>query len=463
MSNKEDSTRFFSVRVDNAGHSIYRRELDGEVVSLLRKIYDVPSESASSDKSNKGRVPHPFGMSVVDEFDESSPYHTACIEAKAKSTVGLGIMSESDKDVNGDGMPDKGFEPSNVDTILNPLTMETAQSVLNDLAEDYFKKANAYMEIKRELPNGKNGNSRIVGVHHIQAHKVWAFVEEDGVNHHFEVESEKRGTLKMPAFGDSVGFLERNPDLLDASDVSATGNSAAITEVLGVRYISEIIAFRSSSSKSKWYGIPKWISAVPSIELGQMMDQYFFDFFNNRGVPEFIIIIKGGVISDAEWVKVENTIKANIGSGNAFKSCALNFSNSNVEVQIEKLGVDSSREDFFPATSDSLAMRIVTAHQVPPLLAGILIPGKLGATNELPNALRAFQILVIGPAQVHFQQVLGATLGNPKKNGGLGLAPKDFSFRRITDAIDVNAMDTSTRMREPEGSGRDPKDGLKND
>jgi hypothetical protein len=121
------------------------------------------------------------------------------------------------------------------------------------------------------------------------------------------------------------------------------------------------------------------------------------------------------------------------------------------------------------------AASVTRAQRVPPILAGILIPGKMGAANELPNAIMAFQTLVIGPWHTIWQSILGATLGG-KFNGGLGLTVKDFEFKSIVDAMaeglakltpkgPEGAANTVSGMREtlPEAaaSGRDVNDGLK--
>ncbi len=100
---------------------------------------------------------------------------------------------------------------------------------------------------------------------------------------------------------------------------------------------------------------------------------------------------------------------------------------------------------------------------MPPLLAGIQVPGKLGAQNEMPNTMAAFQALVVGQDQQLWSRALGRTLGSPE--AGLGLAETDFDFWTIMDEIDLAVLSTVGGMKEslPEAKagGRDLKAGPK--
>ena len=101
--------------------------------------------------------------------------------------------------------------------------------------------------------------------------------------------------------------------------------------------------------------------------------------------------------------------------------------------------------------------------EVPPLLAGIVVPGKMAAANELPNALLGFQTLVIGPAQRSLWTILSQTLGGG--DGVRGIGPGDLRLRAITDEFDMGKVDTTARMKQPvaeaQAQGRDPAAGLK--
>jgi hypothetical protein len=169
----------------------------------------------------------------------------------------------------------------------------------------------------------------------------------------------------------------------------------------------------------------------------------------------------------------------------------VNVGGDEIEVQFDKLDSESEGTADSEAQSVANAMAVVTAHGVPPLIAGIQVPGKMGGNNEFPNALQAFHAQYANPVQTYMSGVLAATLGSPKLNGGLKVSsdmflgktsdekepdpedptgmkmrPKNHrgnGFWTILDSIDVDKADTISRMKQPLGEataqGRDLKAG----
>lgn len=409
----------------------------------------------SEQPDQKGtRVEHPFDFAAVGQFKNANPYHSTCLEAKVAATTGINFHDAKKKilvkDDEGNIVGEKWKkQETKVAKKTRGLSNGPFISELNAACEDFWNVSVGYLEVVREKPGGK-----ITGLHHLAARRVWKFLEEDGVNYHYEIDAEGHGTnRRFAAFGDSVEFLKRNKQVLGLGDTT-------VADRMDQR-VSEVICFRQPSSQSKHYSIPDWVSAVQPIELIQCILQYKFDFFQNRGVPEFMLFITGQHVDDEQWEAIEKALQANMGLGNSHKTVAINLSNSEVKVQVEKLAMDNKLEDEINASSDPLALMIVSAHRVPPLLAGIQIPGKLGATNELPNALMAFQKLVIDSAQTIFQETLGLTLGDSTE-GIRGLTMDDFAFSSILDEFDLNKMDTMSRMRTPAAGGeRDLDEGLR--
>jgi hypothetical protein len=231
------------------------------------------------------------------------------------------------------------------------------------------------------------------------------------------------------------------------------------------------------------------MAAVPSIELVQCMTQHEFDFYFNRGVPEFLLFLLGKNIGGC-WPKIETMLKANQGIGNSHKAQAVHIPGNPEEttVQIEKLAMEDAGNSGFTEKSGTLDMRIATAHGMPPQLANIALPGKIGAANEGPNAMLTFQMRKLGQAQKNFSRVLSCTLGGDgvkfaqpegesqsiakDKWVAKGAKPVDDNgvpqfvqpgngFNTILDGMTLGAQNTLAGMAEPlAGSARNPDDGL---
>lgn len=419
-----------------------------DLPQILRKA-DNP-DVGSNQMSGLGVVPHPFDFQVACELVRYNEHHSACINAKVRSQVGLGHPTNPDR----------------IDDILNPVCESTWQETIMDVAEDFHSTGNGFIEVVRQ------GNE-IAGLFHVRAPSVFP-VFEGGRDRHFIVNNNdpQLGTglaVRMASFGDKDAFIQRANEGFPSSSIAQAAGTGIFAQIdtSDPDRISEIVHFRRPTSLSKWYGFPNWLGALAGIELIQMIMQHNFDFFLNRGVPEFMLFLLGQKLNKKDMDSITDSIKANIGMGNSHKSLAVNLDvvASDFKVQLEKLmGDNGLNDDAFATFRENLAMGIVSAHGVPPLLAGIQIPGKLGATNELPNALMAFQVLQNGPDQRLFTQKLAATLGNPEYSS-LGLTREDFKFKPVTEEINIAEMDTVARMRQSPAQataeGRDLAQGVR--
>lgn len=448
---------------------LYGRQLEKRsFATMLMKAAIRDETERSAQGETIGRKPHPFDMVQAGLFLTSNTHHAASIKAKQNATTGLGFLTAFDMAMRQNekraraGMtiePDSISEEvlnekqSKVAKALNPMCSVSFQDLMDHVGEDLANTHNGYIEVVRR--GGDPVKGPITGLHHIPAAEVFVHVENRAHDYHYEVVTTgvEGGVRRFARFGDKADFMER-----------PTGGKAPGTSgELSPEAVSEVIHFRYPSSMSRYYGIPTWLSAVASIELVQALHQHEFDFYNNRGVPEFLLFLMGKKLGSEEWDEVEKLFQAQIGPGNAFKSGAFNFGDD-MTVQLEKLAMEGKSDGRFQEMANSLALEIVSGHRIPPLLAGITIPGKLGATNELPNALMAYQTLTVAPDQTTLQATLGCTLGETTVNGGLPLTFEDFEMRSILDVMDLGRMDTIARMRETvpeaEEEGRDVDAGL---
>lgn len=458
----EEEEQFIELLMEHRDLYPQYSDEDGLAVFMLKQLNAMKAAPTRQDVS-VGTKPHPFDFPATTLLKNYNSHHSTCIETKKECTVGLGFWPKNWEEIMSEENPIKRriqleTTQTEAEKQLDPLCDKSFLDSLGDAAEDYWQTGNGYLEIVRPFNKTNPYREAITGIHHISASSVHVVVEDDKLNISYEVGSDLSdsggmstgvGDNRFAKFGDLKDFISRHN----------------ITKENG-QTISELIHFRRPTSLSKWYGMPDWLSAVVAIELVQCMHQHHYDFFLNRGVPEFMLFFLGKKIEKKNWDKIQAAMKANIGLGKSHKSLAVNLTDENMKVQLEKLAMEDGKGgDGFKDKQEILALNIVSAHRTPPLLAQIQIPGKLGATNEFPNALMGYQKLVIAPGQKVFRTELVNSLGNEEYNGSLSLTSEDFLLRTILDDTDMKALDTISRMRETQAeaqeSGRDPKDGLK--
>lgn len=446
------------------------------LVSDLRK--GLTDSMGSVRGRTAGEQMHPVNFENAAALMFAVNIQETCIRTKRDATVGLGFMTEQERQERerqreladqahsqamegpsskpkpkpDSSKPDEAvgkamllkeeLEQSKAEQVLDELCGDDGWDGLSlQLGEDYENTGNCYIEVVRE-------GGKIVALWHVPASTVKVFNEGKKPHYYFKVD-DVGGTHYFPRFGDLEGFKERNPDLKQPS--SDGGDPDDFTE---------LIQIKQPTSFDPNYGLPSWLSCTPWLELAQKVMQYDFDYFDNRAVPDLMVLLTGAKVPEKDMDAIKGQVKETVGSGKRHRTIVANLPHPETKVTIERLNADN-RERFTDLWTN-IQLQIVSTHRVPPLLAGVVLPGKMAAANELPNALIAFQTLYIGQHQKVFSKRLGATLGSD--DADLGLVPDDFVFRKITDFYDMGEVDTMSRMREnvaeASAQGRELEDGL---
>ncbi len=446
-----DSPRVSQVFLNS--RNLYGQDRDRleSLVATVCKTVGVVDQEDSKQGSILGRVAHPVDMQGIQQLKDHNEYHSACLEAKISATVGL------------------GFKSPKIAKTLSPYCNLSFQDVVNEAAADYWEYGGGAIEISR------NSGGNIRGVYHLPAPTLFAFVENGPNEFHYEVVAGEVSTIFPTNLKDSRRYARfGDVDNLRAR-AGVDGGIAGFAAPDDVE-IGEVIYLPRSSNRSQHYGYPDWVGCLSSIELDQCLTQYQFDFFFNGGVPEGLFVVAGGKMDDKTWDALETQFKSHQGLGNRRKIMLANLSGENLTIEFIPFTLEGQTTGDHSKLSDANALKVVTAHRVPPLLAGIQIPGKLGANNEMSNSIMGFQTLVIAQAQKQISAILAGTLGDPKLNGDLGLTAADFlgegtpemdpnpdptgdpqmtprdnkgnGFRTITEEINLGAMDTMSTMRD---------------
>lgn len=470
------------------GDSVLQKAFDSNIIGKELK------EAGVTNVPQAVRIlPMPYSKKTIMQLMNVDVHHMRCLAAKVAATTGLGFMTDEEvqrKDrerrlqdmaqmaLNEPDSPalakasedllkelvDPSRKRAKADEILDPLCQFTFQDLLSSANWD-LEHGDGYIEVKRDQ------NDKIVGLHRLHADSVWVVVDTGTGGFHYMVRANAgatgTNTRHFCQFGKKDAFM------LKIKEKDFGSNMQDVASFLGLSFgvsgkdpkredISEVIHFRGPNAFSNYYGYADWFPAVPQLELSKAVTRHKFDYYYNRGVVEFLVSVIGTKIDDDDWNEFVDKLNSNQGTANKRKSGAINLRDELAKVDVHKLGaeVDSAT---FKEDSETIASKVVTAHGVPPVLANLQIPGKIGAANETVSALLAFQLLTIGQRQRHIERTLAATLGS--KEAGLNLTEDNFVLRRITDLMNMENADTASRMRTElpvaQAQGRKVEDGLK--
>lgn len=455
---------------------------DTDLHNLLNNIVKVSKEQGKdaqlTNQNVRGSILATYGVippvdvAVARSMKDISPHHASCIRSKLNAIMGLGFVSEGDEvqqSITSPGdsaeqtqakafslLTGEAYVESKADKILDPLTLDGFAYELYRAVEDYLDAGTGYLEVVR----GKGNKTKaIVGLNWIpyEQLRVVVVTDDDGrgrIVYKYNPPQDMGGSVGGQQYFSTFGLNNRK-----------WVHEKFYKTTRSIDTISEVIAFKTPSNMNKWYGYPDWLSASTIVTLLGLSLQYKSDFYTNRGVLAYILSITGDVDGD-KWDQIEAMVQGSVGGGNNFRNLAIQLASKEASVDVHKLASSDKTELQFAKDTEVYAQLIVSAHRVPPVLANILIPGKLGATNETVQALIAFQLLNIGPHQQVIQSTLARTLGGDE--GVSDLETEDLRLRKITSQFDIVGLDTVANMREDattainsDGSARDVSDGVK--
>jgi len=177
--------------------------------------------------------------------------------------------------------------------------------------------------------------------------------------------------------------------------------------------ISEIILFRTYTPRSSFYGLPRWISAIPAIAELTAIREFNVSFFASGGTADRLITVTGSR-NTAELQKIAEEIRAALrdASGRGHVSIIVPSSDAQINVQFLSPQV-GRREGQFLRRREDLVKEVLMAHGVPPYRIGWAELGSLGG-SAAREMLRAYRVGVVEPIQTILEARLNQTLFGPQ-------------------------------------------------
>lgn len=362
----------------------------GAKTVYVAKASPLRKESSQIEQDDVGEVISPPQNDAYGDVREYcsglqgvNSYHDLAIQTKKACTLGLGV----------DLLDTEGSEEAVMDRLSE--VNEYGQSFFDVLAqagEDFFSGGAGALEVVRDR------RGRVGELYYMRSNDV-----------HFR----PRGS-KTPFYYMEENILKPWPRF---TKKDRNENSILYVPLL--------------TNKSRLYGVPDWLGAIPDIELDYYAVRYNQRFFLNSGVPDLAIVVEGGELGEEGEKAVQEFLQSNFkGVDNAHRVLYLPIPGENIQVRFEKLASELKDQDMsFEKLRMQCRDNILSSHRVHPRVAGVVQSGHLGGSGEVYGQLQMFQETTIAPYQRIWESKLRPILAD--------FGVKDFKLR----ALDPNVTE----------------------
>jgi len=363
-----------------SGYDTFEVVVPPENLDHLAKLYTLPSASA----------------------------HYAAVNAKVANIVGLGYrLVETPKtkraleeaQERGDKQAKKlrrklDEQREELTDYLETLNEEDSfVEILTKVWRDYEVTGNGYLEIGRK----KDGEIGYMG--HIPATTM-------------RIRRNRDGFVQLSGF-DAQFFAHYG-----AGIDKKTGRVKSIRNPLGGGTPNEVIHFKKYSPTSGYYGLPDILAAQSAIAGNEFSARYNLDYFENKAVPRYAIILKGATLSQNAEASLLSFFEASL-KGQNHRSIYIPLPGDTPEQKVDlkleaiEAGIqDSSFNNYRKANLNDILM----AHRVP---ISKISTGDGGSLAIARDADKTFKEQVCGPEQ----KIAEKKLSGP--------------IRELTDSFDI--------------------------
>jgi PBSX family phage portal protein len=350
-----------------------------------------------------GLMPHPYDVDEFLAMQESCSYFDACIRQIASDVIGQGWQLVPVKD----GVEDEKEKDEITEFLLDPTpdSDEDISDIVEKVVIDWGLVGFWALEVSRDKGDLVNG------LWHVPAHTIR--VHRDKMKY---CQTLNNKHVWFSKFGSKESLS------------AATGGSVKTS----VRWANEMIFGVRYYPKSEYYGIPAILPAAASVFGLLGIRNYNLAFFENYGVPQALVILKGrwNVESAKE---ITDFIDIEIrGSSNAHKTLVLRPPKDG-DIEWTPLGTKID-EAGFQVYIKTLQQDVLSAYKMPPYRIGIAVMGALGGSTA-EEMTKIYGNSIVAP----LKKTSGKTITKKIIRQGKGLKLYRFEWNPL-DTRDLDAL-----------------------
>lgn len=332
------------------------------------------------------------------DLPSASP-HYAAVNAKVSNIVGLGYRL--------------------VETPKTKRALETAQESGDKKAKTLRRKLDEQREDILEYIEGMNEEDTFTEI----LSKVWRDYEVTG-NGYLEIGRKRNGEIgyighipsitmrvrrKRDGFIQLSGFDARFFAHFGSSIDKETGAYKPVRNPLGGGRPNEVIHFKKYNPNSGYYGVPDIIAAQAAIAGNEFAARYNLDYFENKAVPRYAIILKGAKLSASAESSLLAFFETSL-KGQNHRSIYIplppDTPESKVDLKLEAIEAGVQESSFNLYRKSNLA-DILMAHRVPVSKVSTADGASLSIARD---ADKTFKEQVCGPEQGMANKKIGKVI-----------------------------------------------------
>jgi PBSX family phage portal protein len=320
----------------------------------------------------------PYNLRRLDRLAQENNTLSPCIEAMVTNIDGTGYdFSSKDEDAEDNEDDDKIAQLR--DFFAEPLPGTNFISLRKKLRRDLEATGNAYLEVLR------NAQDQIVFLKHVDSKMmrlvklddpvaVDVTVKRNGADTKITMMKRERRFVQLLNGVTLVYFKEfgASRDVSKSTGLWAEKGKRLPAKERG----TEILHFTCLPDAHTDYGVPRWISQLPSVLGSRKAEEFNLDFFDNGGIPPVLITLQGGTLQSETRKALENKMTGSAEKTNRVQILEVEPAGGSLDhptqarVTVERFGGDRTNDSMFEGYDDKCEGRVRRAFRLAPIFLG---------------------------------------------------------------------------------------------
>ncbi|WP_113155980.1 phage portal protein [Nitratireductor sp. OM-1] len=406
--------------------------------------------------NDAGVLEPPYPLRHLDRLSQENNALSPCIEAMVTNVDGTGYDFErtgEDAETSKDDAKIKELR----EFFDEPWPGQSFTSIRKLLRRDLERTGNAYLEILR------NAQDEIVFMRHVDSKMMRLVNLDSGVPVDRKVRRKGREvtiTIKQRERkfvqllnGTTLVYFREFGSSRDLNKRTAAWSEKG-QRLPAKDRATEIIHFTALPDAHTPYGVPRWISQLPSVLGSRKAEEYNLDFFDNGGIPPVLILLQGGTLQP----ETKGALDLKMGRGTASKKNRVQvlevmpsggtFNSPNqARVTVERFGAERQDDSMFEGYDEKCETRVRRAFRLPPIFVGAAEDYSFASATA---SYAVAEAQVFKPERDEFDEIINVKLVDAMGYDGYRLVSKPLVIEDATIKLQGIQMAISTNAVEKE-------------